>query len=363
MHAEVPTHQIERDVGGVADGRDVARAVPGGSYPEGLAHDRHLAARRESAGLRDVDADIVDQAVGDERAPFVRRIEKFAHGDRRRALLADQAEPLVVLGRERVLEEEELELFHVLAKLHGLRGADALMHVVEEFHFLAQLFAALFKHLERAADVDGRLVHGLGVQRARLGGGAAARAVTRHTGGHADLHAHMAEPLRHVLAGVVDELGDFGAARVAVAVRRLAAFPAQQLVHRQPALAALDIPQSLVHAADGVVQHRAVAPVRRVVHGLPKIVDTVSRAADEERLQIFFDGGDHQIGALRERAAAIAVQASLIGENLHHHEPESGGSGGDHLHVRDLGRGQSTLGASGGFLRGGVALGKRAGGG
>ena len=88
-------------------------------------------------------------------------------------------------------------------------------------------------------------------------------------------------------------------------------------------LAALDVPQRLVDAADGVVQHRAVAPVGAVVHRLPDVVDAVGGLADQERLQILLDGRHDQVGALREGAAAVAVQAVLIGDDLDDDQPHA----------------------------------------
>ena len=81
---------------------------------------RDFARRREAAGLRDVDADVVDQPFADQRRPFVRAVEQFAHGERRGALLADLAEVGDVFRRERVFQEEQLELLGVLGELHGL---------------------------------------------------------------------------------------------------------------------------------------------------------------------------------------------------------------------------------------------------
>ena len=104
-------------------GRDVARAVPRGPDAEDLAQDGDLAAGRQAAGLRDMHADVVDQALADQRRPLVRAVEQLAHRDRSGALLADQPEVRDVFGRQRIFEEEQLELLDVLAELHGLSSA------------------------------------------------------------------------------------------------------------------------------------------------------------------------------------------------------------------------------------------------
>ena len=92
----------------------VARPVPCGFDAVRLGQDGKLAGRRESAGL-------------------------FAHGDGRGAILADLPEIAEVLGREGIFDEEQLELFGVLAELHGLVGRDALMHVVKQLDLFGQL--------------------------------------------------------------------------------------------------------------------------------------------------------------------------------------------------------------------------------
>ena len=59
----------------------------------------------------------------------------------------------------------------------------------------------------------------------------------------------------------------------------------------------------------------------------------------------FSTAGIHQVGALREGAAAVAVEAVLVGGDLDDHEPQSGGRGCDHGNVLDLGRRHAARGA------------------
>ena len=158
---------------------------------------------------------------------------------------------------------------------------------------------------------------------------------------------------------------NLGAGGVRVAIDGLAALAAEQLIDRHAGLAALDVPQRLVDAADGVVQHRAVAPVGAVVAGLPDVVDAVGGLADQERLQILLDRGIDQVGALREGGAAVAVQAVLVGGDLDDGEPQAGGRGGDHADVLDDRRGEAASGLGGlrlGVLRPGREQSGRSGG-
>ncbi len=137
-------------------------------------------------------------------------------------------------------------------------------------------------------------------------------------------------------------LRDLGAARVPVAVGRLAGLPAEELVHGHPGLPPLDVPQRHVDAADRVVEHGAVPPVRARVEGLPGVLDPVRGLADQERLQVAVHRGGHEVGPLGERGAAVAVEAVLVGRHLDHHEPQPRGCRGDGAHVGDLRRGQAA---------------------
>ena len=73
--------------------------------------------------------------------------------------------------------------------------------------------------------------------------------------------------------------------------RRLAALAAQQLVDRHVGQLALDIPQGLVDAGDGVVEHRAVAPVALHHAHLEQLFDARDIFAEHERLEVALDGG------------------------------------------------------------------------
>ena len=87
----------------------------------------------------------------------MRAVEQLAHRDRRGALLPDLAEIGDVLGRKRVLDEEQLELFEILAELDGLIRSDSLVDVVQELNFVAELFPAGFEQFHDLPAVGGRL--------------------------------------------------------------------------------------------------------------------------------------------------------------------------------------------------------------
>src|ERR1700693_1736999 len=94
------------------------------------------------------------------------------------------------------------------------------------------------------------------------------------------------------------------------------AFTTQQFVDRHTRLTAFDIPQCLIYSADGVVQNRAIAPVRRVIHRLPATLDCIIWPAEQEWPQIPVHRLHNQIGALSESGTAVAVEPILISQNF-----------------------------------------------
>jgi len=77
---------------GVSDGRDVSGPVPSSFYAKILGQNRDLARRRQAARLRQVDANVINQALDNQRLPLVRAIKQLTHGQGSRALLANLAE-------------------------------------------------------------------------------------------------------------------------------------------------------------------------------------------------------------------------------------------------------------------------------
>ena len=95
------------------------------------------------------------------------RIEQLAHGDRRGALLPQEAEVVVLLGRERVFEEEGAILFQVLAELDRLAGRDPFVNVVEQLDVIAEVGPQVLEQLGDLAHVAGRLPRSAsGIERA-----------------------------------------------------------------------------------------------------------------------------------------------------------------------------------------------------
>ena len=106
---------------------------------------------------------------------------------------------------------------------------------------VAELAPAGLEQLERAPEIGACVVERLVVQGFGPRGIVVSRAIAGQPG-QADLHADIAEALRHDLASILDGLLDLRAAGVGVRVDGLAAFAAGELIDGHPGLAAFDIP-------------------------------------------------------------------------------------------------------------------------
>src|ERR1019366_3869801 len=86
--------------------------------------------------------DVVDQLFRNQGLPFVRAIEQFSHGDWRRAILTNLPEVSQIFRRERIFKEEHTELFRLFTELHRFVWRQALMHIMEQFNFIAKFATA-----------------------------------------------------------------------------------------------------------------------------------------------------------------------------------------------------------------------------
>jgi len=77
-----------------------------------------------------MDADEVDETVGDQPKPFVGIVEQLSHRDGAGRQLSQMAEVADIFRSERVLDEEGTVRLEVLHEPHGQDGRHALVHVV-----------------------------------------------------------------------------------------------------------------------------------------------------------------------------------------------------------------------------------------
>ena len=122
---------------------------------------------------------------------------------------------------------------------------------------------------------------------------------------------------------------------MAVDAGRLADLAAEQVIHGHAGHLALDVPEGLVHAGDGVVEHGAVAPIGADHAHLPDVLDAGDVLADEQGLHVI----RHRMGnghpPLGVGGAADAVQAGLRGDHLDDNEGNPFRCGANRVNVLD----------------------------
>ncbi len=280
-------------------------------------------------------------------------VVQLAHRKRRGCLLPDDAEVVVVLRREQVLQEEELELLDVLGKADTLYGRDALVDVVQQLHVPPDGRPQMLEQRHRGANVRHGLEYAGRVFRQGPWPRPALGPVGRHTRplprpdyafaacaiglepGRGHLHPDVVVPVLCKGSDAVLNLPVLGAAGVDVDGRRVPRLPSPQVVYRHAGHLALDVPQRLVDAAQRVVQHGTVAPVRRHIAGLPDVLDVPGVLPDGERPQVVVHRRQHCSGTLGERCAAHPVKLRLRRLDLHDHQTYAVRLGQNHPHVPD----------------------------
>ena len=153
--------------------------------------------------------------------------------------------------------------------------------------------------------------------------------------GRGHLHPDVVVSCLREGAHAVLHLPGFAAVGVNVDGGGVPGLPAPQVVHGHSGQLALDVPECLVDAAEGVVQDGAVPPVRRDVAGLPNVLDVARVLADHEGPEIVVDGGQHGCWALGEGGASNAVDLRLGRFDLHDYQPYAVGLGEDDPDVPD----------------------------
>src|SRR5579863_5009860 len=104
-----------------------------------------------------MNANEIDQPLGNQRSPFQRMREQLAHGQLGRALLANQPEVIDILGGQHVLQEEQAELLYVFSEAHGLYRMKPLMNIMQQLDLVAKFLAGGFEKLHGPAHVRRRL--------------------------------------------------------------------------------------------------------------------------------------------------------------------------------------------------------------
>ena len=95
----------------------------------------------------------VDQAFGDQKAPFRRIVEEFALSQWRGRLGSELPHPFAFFQRDSIFEEEQVVPFQFAREPDRLDGLQPFMHVVAQRDVEAYLAANPVEQLERVAHV------------------------------------------------------------------------------------------------------------------------------------------------------------------------------------------------------------------
>ena len=106
-----------------------------------------------AADVGHVHADEIDHALLDERHVLVHVDEEFTHGDGHGGVVADVLEVVVLLRRQRVLEEKEAVGLELLGQPDGLRRVEALVHVVAQLDLVPELLPRVLEQRRRLQHV------------------------------------------------------------------------------------------------------------------------------------------------------------------------------------------------------------------
>ena len=314
LDPEVGRPEIQVQVGGVADGGNVAGTVPGGANAVHAGKYRRVTRGCEATHLADVHSDKVNQPVLDERGPLSGVVEEFPHGNGRGALLPYAAEPFQVLRGERVLQKEKLEGFNVFRELDCVCRDQAFVDVVEEFNVPCGVCADMPDHVEHPAGVFPRVIIRALLRTFRFTQAGRPAAVPAH------LHANVLVALFVEFQDVVEDFVPVSTVGVCVTGSGFAAFAAQQLIDGHARALALDVPQSDIDAGNRVVEDGAVAPVSIDHTHLPDVFNAVDVASDEKGFDVSFKGGVNGMETLRERGAPEAVETGFRSDHFDHDE-------------------------------------------
>jgi len=104
-----------------------------------------------------VHAQEIDEAAGDERRPFHRCNEEFAHGQRRGADLPDIGKPRDVLRWKQVLEEEKMQRLDLLREIDGKGRGKPFVNVMDQFHAIAEHAANVLERGQRCSHILARM--------------------------------------------------------------------------------------------------------------------------------------------------------------------------------------------------------------
>src|SRR5207342_898211 len=108
LNAEVVDAEVEVQRGRHTHGAEIGGAVRSGPHVMQLGQVRDLPEMTDATGPDHRRADVVDELFLNQEMAILNDIEDFAHGQRRRRVLANQAETLLYFGGDGIFEPEQM---------------------------------------------------------------------------------------------------------------------------------------------------------------------------------------------------------------------------------------------------------------
>ena len=287
-----PGVEVQRAAHG--DGRQVGGAVAAGADLVQRGEVGNAAQVRDAARTHDGAADEVDQLVLDQVLGVPDRVEDLAHSQRRRRMLANQLECLLVFGRRAILKPEQLIGLEHLAEVGGLHRGIAMMAVVQQMMVEAIGRAQLVEQFRHVVQRLARVPAGYrrqGCIRWLIMERAPADAIGVLNARHAALRADRLVAHLDILADGIDRFLNVTAVGMAIDHDPVATAPAEQLVQGHPGHLGLDVPQGHVDGCNRAHRDRATPPIGALVQILPDILDLARIHADQARDHMIFEIG------------------------------------------------------------------------
>ena len=137
-----------------------------------------------------------------------------------------------------------------------------------------------------------------------------------------------------ILADRVDRLGDVVAVRMAIDHDAGAALAAEELIERQAGGLRFDVPERCVDSSNRGHGHRAAPPVDALSEVVPRVLDLMRIAADQQWDDVIAKVGcDRQLSPVQRRVAD--TMDALVGHDLERDEVPAR-AGDDHFGVDDF---------------------------
>ena len=255
LDPEVRHRQVDMEARRAVERR--AGVVEGGALSVHLSGRENLLRLRDAAGMNQVDPQVVDELVLDQRLelPLVR--ELLARRDRQIHLVADGPQRHGVERTDRVLVEVEAMRLERPAEVGRFRGAEHRVRVEDQVDVVADRAAQRLRRLDRLDD------RGLGIP--------VPERVVVERGERAE--AQRGESLLSPAKRVLRQLGRGGSRQVAVDPHPLARRAAEEVVDRDAEPLPLEIPEGDVDPGDRAHDHLPGRPERAPYQLAPPVLD------------------------------------------------------------------------------------------